>query len=626
MQNVLGPASLPRAGMRRSLAVLIVLALVAPPGAARQIEASDAVHVTALAVAETPQGLVGLAAEVQATALADGTGQVFVDTKPLAQTDMQGSARQAAQAAASLLGEDAADYDFLVVFRSDSPVIGGPSAGAVMTLALATALWNLLHPDDPWRLDAGVAATGMINPDGTVGPVGGVPAKAEGAAEAGLHTFLYPAGLEQAPLRTPQGVVTVDMAAHCEGLGITCRPVATVEELVRIAAGVSLQRPDVPVPGTEDYGALLGPRVRPDVARLEARIDAASGTLEASGLAGEMRTTVVQDLETARSRLEAAEAALGDERYYTAATMAFQGNIHVGAAENRTAFYLGDRAAGPVEAALQACQEAIDAAAAGIDGLDARDMHGLYALGAAERRLEEARDLARQAVEAYQAAFAREQWTQALFAASFCTERAGTVSWWADLRDVFGAAPPIGDLDALVRDSLERAADMVLYANEVLGGFGTEPAQALLEAARLHVENGEAAAAVLAAAEAEVSASVTMMTAAGSVPDEVLDAARTSASQAIARARAAGTEPLLSVAQVELAQDLQEPGASLSNLWSARNLALLAVQGPPVAPEPHIDTGLPEPVVVSLLVGFLVGAASVAVAAVVAVVVAAGRR
>ena len=36
--------------------------------------------------------------------------------------------------------------------------------------------------------------TGTINPDGTVGPVGGIPQKVEGAADEGIKTVLIPAG------------------------------------------------------------------------------------------------------------------------------------------------------------------------------------------------------------------------------------------------------------------------------------------------------------------------------------------------------------------------------------------------------------------------------------------------
>ncbi|MEA3204343.1 MAG: uncharacterized protein QOI63_2025, partial [Thermoplasmata archaeon] len=190
----------------RPAALLLALLLALPLAAAGpSLPSSGPVHVKALAVEETPDGFVGTAADVEATALGGGTGTVYLSTKPLAQTDFQGSARLAARVAGDTLGVDWTQQDYLVSFRSASTVVGGPSAGADMTLALTVALHNLLHPEDAWALDDSVAATGTINPDGTIGPVGGVPAKAEGAAQAGIKTFLYPAGLDKATTQRSNG-------------------------------------------------------------------------------------------------------------------------------------------------------------------------------------------------------------------------------------------------------------------------------------------------------------------------------------------------------------------------------------------------------------------------------------
>ncbi|NOQ33763.1 MAG: hypothetical protein GQ567_06175, partial [Methanosarcinales archaeon] len=117
----------------------------------------------------------------------DGTGHVFVDTKPFAQVDMQGSARLSSMVACDITGTDPEAHDFFYVIHSDSPVIGGPSAGAAMTVATVAALEN-------WTVDQGVVMTGMINPDGSIGAVGGIPAKLNVSVRHGAHTFLIPPG------------------------------------------------------------------------------------------------------------------------------------------------------------------------------------------------------------------------------------------------------------------------------------------------------------------------------------------------------------------------------------------------------------------------------------------------
>ena len=66
--------------------------------------------------------------------------------------------------------------------------VGGPSAG----LMFALGLYDLLTPGD---LTAGhvIAGTGTIDPDGNVGPIGGIKDKVVAAERAGAEIFLVPA-------------------------------------------------------------------------------------------------------------------------------------------------------------------------------------------------------------------------------------------------------------------------------------------------------------------------------------------------------------------------------------------------------------------------------------------------
>ena len=72
--------------------------------------------------------------------------------------------------------------------RIETRGVGGPSAG----LAFALQLMEELGRD----VDHGykVAATGALDPDGSVEPIGGVKQKTIGAREAGVDVFLVPAG------------------------------------------------------------------------------------------------------------------------------------------------------------------------------------------------------------------------------------------------------------------------------------------------------------------------------------------------------------------------------------------------------------------------------------------------
>src|SRR5659263_446885 len=125
-----------------------------------------------------------LGAEVIVT---NGTGHVFVDTNPYTQVDLQGSARIAAMVASDVLGVDEKSYDFYYIIEVGSPIIGGPSAGGALTVATIAAMNN-------WKIKPGIAMTGMIDPDQTIGPVGGIPFKLEAAAAKNTTLFLVPRG------------------------------------------------------------------------------------------------------------------------------------------------------------------------------------------------------------------------------------------------------------------------------------------------------------------------------------------------------------------------------------------------------------------------------------------------
>ncbi|MHB1260521.1 MAG: S16 family serine protease [Thermoplasmatota archaeon] len=612
------------------LAAALLATLAAPMGHAAPREGSDLVQVTALAVAEdAEQSFVGVAATVEAQVLAGGAGRVYVATKPLAQTDMQGSARLASRVAANLLGATWDDYDYLVSFRSDSAVIGGPSAGAVMALALTTALHNLREPDSPWTLDPEVAATGTINPDGTIGPVGGIPAKAEGATAAGITTFLYPAGLDVATTQVRGRTVAVEMQHHCADLGIRCQPAASLVDVLR-AAGVDVQQPSAPVPGTTDYASDLGPSVEERVQVLDDRLDRLASDGRTAGLQALEQGRVEEEVAIAEERLASARQAVAEQRYYLAATRAFQGAIQAGRAENLTAFYDAERASqeGVVLAALEGCEDAVRDAESLANPLRASGLTALYAVASAQQRAAQARDLMEQAQAYHSQATRLEDWVQSLFASTFCVERSGTAAWWADLRTTFGAGPALEDRRALAEDAIEGAKEDVAYAEAVLGTDLVAEATAHLTEAEGHAAAGRDDAAVLEAIEARTAASVAMQTAGGaSVPAAVLEAAVQGASRAIDTARSAGVEPMLSVSLVELSQDQNQTAQALANLWTARSLALLDNVVPAAqfgdssaSPRPYgADT-----VSASLVIGAVVGACIVLAA--VAVVSLARRK
>ncbi|MGL4306740.1 MAG: YlbL family protein [Mycobacteriaceae bacterium] len=83
--------------------------------------------------------------------------------------------------------------------------VGGPSAGLMFTLAVIDKL-------SPGELNGGkfVAGTGTIDPDGAVGPIGGINHKLVAAREAGATIFLVPdKNCAEAVRNAPSGLTLV---------------------------------------------------------------------------------------------------------------------------------------------------------------------------------------------------------------------------------------------------------------------------------------------------------------------------------------------------------------------------------------------------------------------------------
>jgi hypothetical protein len=114
-----------------------------------------------------------------------------------------------------------------------SGAIDGPSAGALKTVAVLSLMkGDTIKPD--------ITMTGTINPDGTVGPVGGIPQKIEGAAKDGYKTVLIPAGQRNSVSEAGGGLV--DVVNEGTRLGVEVREVSDVYDAYKTLTGSTLPR------------------------------------------------------------------------------------------------------------------------------------------------------------------------------------------------------------------------------------------------------------------------------------------------------------------------------------------------------------------------------------------------
>ena len=118
----------------------------------------------------------------------EGSGRILVDIENLFfWVDIQHSIRTASSFAKEYLEVERDEYDLTYSIDLDVGIVGGPSAGATLTVATMAALKNTTKRDD-------VAMTGTIEPDGKIGRVGGIVEKARAAEKENFKKFLIPEG------------------------------------------------------------------------------------------------------------------------------------------------------------------------------------------------------------------------------------------------------------------------------------------------------------------------------------------------------------------------------------------------------------------------------------------------
>ncbi len=180
-----------------------------------------------VAVSTLPNGTtVGVHALLRVEVRCPGHGHVYLETWPLTEIDTQASARVAAMVAAMVAGVPFSSCDYFASIVSNSSIVGGPSASLAMAVAFAAALMDL-------PLDERVVMTGMVMPDGSVGPVGGLYHKLLAAAEVGAKTFLVPFG--------QINVTTIKTVVQKKGPVIIVTQVPTIISLAKVGAKLGVK-------------------------------------------------------------------------------------------------------------------------------------------------------------------------------------------------------------------------------------------------------------------------------------------------------------------------------------------------------------------------------------------------
>jgi len=202
--------------MRKILLTLVALAAVvlAVTWQTFTVKVASA-EINALAVGPTG----GAVLPIKVTLITPGDGRAYVAGVPEAGQGFGPSAQIALYVASRYSGRPYANYTALLRVLASDAQVGGPSASGYITVAMFALMNNLTLRGD-------VAMTGIILPDGLIGPVGGVSQKVDAAAKKGITTVLVPMG------EAPSGVA-----------GIKVIEIGTLEDAIYYLTGYRLQTP-----------------------------------------------------------------------------------------------------------------------------------------------------------------------------------------------------------------------------------------------------------------------------------------------------------------------------------------------------------------------------------------------
>lgn len=525
----------------------------------------DGVTIPLVADSGTPDGEQGtlLFARVIAT---NGTGHVFVDTSPYTQVDLQGSARLAAMVASDVLGIDQRNYDFYYIIEINSPIIGGPSAGGALTVATIAAVKN-------WTLDPDVVMTGMINPDESIGPVGGIPYKLEAAAASNYTLFLIPEGQGKVNLTklitrakgntiiTGDVEETIDILKLGKDLNVTVEEVGTIQEVVKIFTGHEITKPKfngtVLTPG---YIGLLEPL-------------ATNLRKEATDMYNETEAGTPQSIYFAQAKdiISRADNMYDEQKYYAATSLYFNSMINI-----RTAgwIYGYSKAADKekyVDELIAMAQGRINQSESDLEVFKSIGVDDVGAVGAAESRITSSKIKLDEAKKL-------NNTDEKIYAIAFSHERARTAQWWMTLSTPGGKVVPEKILKDRAGWYLSQAQSISTYMQELLSESDVHPdvisgSDEDLVHAQKEMQRGYYSGAIFDSLQGSVKSS-TLIGFMG-MPDgqRKADQSASDAKLAINEARLAGIEPTLAVSAFEYAETIPDNYEKINQYAYAKMVA-----------------------------------------------------
>lgn len=547
------------------------------------ISTASASHTKVLGVKESGGRTEGISADLYVE-LDDGYGRIFVETMPLTEIDTQASARLAADVSCDIVSNidgvpDCRNSDFFYVLRSDYTMVGGPSAGAAMTIATMAELLNK-------TIASNVMITGTINPDGSVGAVGGLVEKVDAAYAAGADTVLIPSGQTMVYVSI-QGSLTsmlVNLTTYGkEQWGVDVIEISNVRDAFEYMTGyeiVETSSSDLEKANAE-YNQIMRKVAQNLMNYTEESLLKTKIELDDSSLSLIYSETIEGKLDAAESELNDASDLFWQGKFYSAASYAVDAAKEIKYAEKLITFYQTPSTQAYVNGILEEVSLNISQTSAKlIQEIQVDSIKDIEAIMLAIDRTRKAENLLDEAINS---SF-RNNLESALDLASFAEVRRLTAEEWAMLKDEFVGEENITfnvtKLRSLSQERLEYARISVTYA--YANGIGStnvflSQAEDYLGSAEEAFLNGEYVFSLFAALETKALANLAMETK-GMDMNELEDKipeSENAALQAIYNAESRGLLPILARSYLDYGKTFGEsnPVTSLIFLGYSKEFA-----------------------------------------------------
>jgi uncharacterized protein len=500
----------------------------------------------------------------------NGTGHVFVDTNPYTQVDLQGSARLAAMVACDVLGVDEKVYDFYYIIEINSPIIGGPSAGGALTVATIAAI-------NKWTLKPNVVMTGMINPDESIGPVGGIPYKLEAAAAKNYTLFLVPEGQTSVTVKkssnysrgsyivTGDSEETVDVVELGKKLNVTIKEVSSIQDVVLAFTDHEITMPTY-------KGTILTTQYMDLLKPLAENLKSESRSMHKEMISSMPGTPLT---DTAKDILDRADKMYDDKKYYAATSLYFNSMFTMRFAQWKEGYGKSIHKEQYLIELSNKVEKQIQASEGDLRNFTLYGIFDVEAVGAAESRITVARMRLDEAKKL-------NDMDEKLYSMAFAHERARTAQWWLILSTTNDKIVPEKILKDRAGWYLSQAQSINTYMITLISESGSHPeitggAADDIANAQKEMERGYYVGSIFDSLQATTKASTSIGLMGKEEAQKNVEKSYEAAKAAINEARIEGIEPTLAVSAFEYGETMTNPYDKISQYSYAKMIAKTSV-------------------------------------------------